>query len=244
MSDHINCFETNSNASMRLICFPYSGAASAAFRLWPGMLPDQMELCAVDFPGRVHLKDRPAQDMQELIDLIYPEFVPYFDKPCAFFAHSFGSIVAYEITKRLASQGIFPLHLFVSSRNPPHVPKDKHIYNLSNDDFVKNIEKQYGSTLPRVVLQDKDLLAMFLPVLKNDTKINETYLGNIKPPLQIPLTVYYGIEDLSNNLVNLEKWKEVTTGAFRIKSFPGGHFYIDTAREALIKDILDTLKRV
>jgi len=242
MPSHINCFKKLPHAKMRLICFPYAGAAASAFRLWPKALPEQIELCAVDFPGRVHLKESAAQDMQELVDIIYPEILPYFDKNCAFFTHSFGSIVAYEIVKRLASEGIFPLHFFVSSRHPPHVPLGKPItYNLSDNDFVKATEKQYGA-ISQVILKNKDLLALFLPVLKSDMKINETYSESIQHPLQIPITLYYGLEDHSNDLANLERWKEVTTGTFRVKSFQGGHFYIDTAREALIKDILETLK--
>lgn len=242
MPSHINSFNKRPQANMRLICFPYAGGTSSVFRPWQVELPDQIELCGIDYPGRVHLKDKAAQSMQEMVEILYPEIVPYFDKPCVFFGHSFGAAVAYALTRRLASDGMLPKHLFVSSRYPPQIGVEKLITcNQSDTDFINALEKKYGQSIPEAILKNKELLAIFLPVLKNDLKINEDYQENIEESIEVPLTLYYGAEDAFDHVASLEKWQETTNHIFRCRVFQGGHFFIDTERESLIKDMLNTV---
>jgi medium-chain acyl-[acyl-carrier-protein] hydrolase len=218
MSKHLIRFQEKENASMRLFCFPYAGGGAAAFRSWGALLPPDIELVAAEYPGRIQLKDQAATNMDELIDVIYPEVLAWLDKPFAFFGHSYGSIVAFALARRLQQEKQpMPQHLFVSSRRPPHF--------LSDDEFVKAIQIAFGP-IPPAVLNDEALLKLFLPLLKGDIEINEEYLSRIDPPLNIPVTTYYGTEDTSGSCIHLDRWKEVTTGSFALKSFPGGHFYV------------------
>lgn len=239
MSKHVIQYLKSESPKKRLFCFPYAGSGAAVYRQWAPLLPPDVELYAIEIPGRVHLKEKTAADMKELVEVIYPEILPLLDLPYAFFGHSYGSIMAYELARKLQEeQKPLPIHLFVSSRRPPHIsPKGASISHLPDTEFIKEIQIQFGA-IPEAVLKDKTLLAMFLPILKEDLRINEQYLGSIEPPLTIPVTFYHGMEDGSGALFNTDKWSEVTTGPFTTKIFPGGHFYIDTARKALIDDII------
>lgn len=240
MAKHIQTYLNIENPKKRIFCFPFAGAGAAIYRLWTQLLPSDTALVAIELPGRVQLREKPAQDMKELIDVIYSEILPLLDLPFAFFGHSYGSVVAYELTRRLLEEKkALPDHLFVSSRRAPHIPPDsgRVFSHLSDSEFIREIQVSYGA-IPAAVLNEQSLLNLFLPVLKEDIRVNEQYLGSIDPPLTIPVTFYYGSEDKSVSLSELEKWQEVTTGPFRLKTFPGGHFYIDTARESLIEDIV------
>lgn len=71
-------------AKKRLFCFPYAGGGASIYRLWGSLLPSDVELYAIELPGRVHLREPPAKNMKELIDILYAEILPLLDKP--FFA--------------------------------------------------------------------------------------------------------------------------------------------------------------
>lgn len=238
MGKHLIQFQKSGNLKKRLFCFPYAGAGAAVFRPWVALLPPEIELIAVELPGRVHLKEKAPETMEELIDVLYPEILLYLDKPFAFFGHSFGSVVAYEMAKRLRNENkALPSHLFVSSRRPPNVASPLFLAHLDDKNFLVEIQKVYGA-IPAAVLNDQALLALFLPILKADIKINETYVGTITPPLSVPVTVFYGQEDSSGSNLSLQDWQKVTTGPLVMKSFPGGHFYIDSCRGDLVKGIV------
>ena len=238
MSKHIVNYQAKPDARKRLFCFPYAGGGAGIFRLWGQFLPDDIALYAVELPGRVHLREPAAKDMKELIDILYPEIADLLDKPFAFFAHSYGSVVAYELTRRLQEMGKpLPEHLIVSARRAPHIASSIALTaHLSDSEFIAAMQTQFGA-IPQAVLNDKSLLAMFLPILREDIRLNENYLGSINPPLTVPLTVFLGVDDKSGATINIDKWKETTIGPYLQKQFPGGHFYIDTARQQVIEEI-------
>lgn len=242
MSKHIVNYTPKPDAKKRLFCFPYAGGGAGIFRLWGQLLPADIELYAVELPGRVHLREPAAKDMKELIDIIFPEIEPLLDKPFAFFAHSYGSIVAYELTRRLQEMvKTMPEHVIVSARRAPHIASSVALTaHLPDSEFVAAMQNQFGA-IPQAVLHDKSLLAMFLPILREDIRLNENYLGSVNPPLTVPLTVFSGVDDKSGATINIDKWKETTIGPYLQKQFPGGHFYIDSARQEVIQEIAKIL---
>lgn len=242
MPSHIIRHQVRENAKFRLFCFAYAGGSAAVYRQWPLDIPPDIEVCAVEIPGRIQLRTPLANNMTELVDAIMPDIEAMLDKPFAFFAHSFGSIIAYEVTKRLQKENKpIPVHLFVSARRAPFLPLlDKPTYHLPDNEFIVAMQHQYNA-IPEAVLNEKELLKMLLPILKADIKINETYVGELEPLLSIPLTVFYGTQDRTVSLENLEKWCQTTKGECELIPFEAGHFFIDSERKPLIEKILKTL---
>src|SRR5436309_3054681 len=101
MPKHIIRFHERANPTTRLFCFPYAGGGAAVYRSWGPLLPPEIEVHAIEYPGRAYLRDQPANTMDGLIDVLCPEILPLLDKPFAFFGHSYGSIVAFALAKLL-----------------------------------------------------------------------------------------------------------------------------------------------
>jgi len=228
----------------RLFCFPHAGGAAAAFRLWPAGLPNDVDVVAVQLPGRGNRWKEPALgSIPAILDELVPAMLPQMDVPFAFFGHSMGSIVAYAAASELVRRGApLPEHLFVSARRPPRMPgPDTPMHALSDEAFVAEMMRRYGG-IPAEVLAEPDLMALLLPSLRADMRALETYAPEASAPLPFPVTAFGGTEDLRAPLAHLEAWRGETSGEFRVRTFPGGHFYLEARRAELLHDVAGALK--
>ncbi|MDB6142878.1 MAG: thioesterase [Pseudomonas sp.] len=105
----------------RLICFPYAEADPEQFRTWASGLDDHIELITLRLPGHGSRLDELAYDQWALLlDDMFSALKPYLRKPHAFFGHSLGARLAYEMAKR--AQARYPgqtRHLFISGCRSP-----------------------------------------------------------------------------------------------------------------------------
>jgi len=92
----------NPQADLRLFCFPYAGGSSFIYRTWVEFLPASVEVCAIELPGRGRqIKLPPYNKLEPLVDAIASFMQPYLDKPFAFFGHSMGALVSFELARLL-----------------------------------------------------------------------------------------------------------------------------------------------
>lgn len=228
----------------RLICFPHAGGIPGAFRFWRDDIPDEVELCAIQLPGRGgRLREPPIASIPLLAEQITSELLPRLDLPYVFFGHSMGAVLALEVAKAIGKAGgSAPQHVFLSARRPPHLPRlEADLHRLPDDAFLKLLDARYGG-VPAEVLQEPELLALFLPTLRADITALETFATSNVEPLACALTVLGGDEDRLVNLDQLRGWREYTTGAFRVKQYRGGHFYLSEVRDELLADISRILR--
>jgi pyochelin biosynthesis protein PchC len=101
-----------------LFCFPHAGGAASYFRGWPAGLAPGIEVLAVQYPGREDRAVEPClTTVADLADQIQAALGPSLPGTFAFFGHSMGAILAFEVARRIArEQGRGPAHLFVSGR--------------------------------------------------------------------------------------------------------------------------------
>ena len=225
-------------ARLRLFCFPYAGGGALAFYPWPRGLPAGVEMCAVQLPGReARLGEAAIGAWNVLLDRLTEALVPFMDRPFAFYGHSLGAHVAFELTRRLRRDGRPPpFHLFVGGRRAPHCPMDRpEAHALPDDEFAAELRRLAGT--PEEVLQDRELLDLLLPMLRADFALAERHEWRPEPPLPIPITAYSGTEDEHVPHESVDAWREHTSVRFRHRPLPGGHFFLAESRDALLADI-------
>jgi medium-chain acyl-[acyl-carrier-protein] hydrolase len=223
----------------RLFCFPYAGGGAAAiYRTWQQGLPPEVEVCPILLPGRENRFTEPAYVQVEiLVQKLSEEILPYLNVPFQFFGHSMGALISFELTRQLRrQQRPQPTQLFVSAHRAPQITRrQKPVHALPEKDFIESI-KELGGT-PEAILQNNELMQLFLPILRADFELCEVYQHKTEAPLAIPITAFGGLEDKDVPVADLEAWHTQTISAFSMQTFAGGHFYLHPYQKQLLQTI-------
>jgi len=211
---------------------------------WSAGLPLNVEICSLQFPGRENrLKEtlitRITSLVLELTDAISPELT----KPFAFFGHSMGALIAFELVRELYRQKKpSPLQLIVSGHRAPQLPDSAlPIHALPENEFIKEIGRLNGT--PEIVLQHEELMRLVLPTLRADLEMCETYQYLDQAPLQCPILAFGGLQDPKVDQKELTAWQEQTSGSFELQMFTGNHFFLHTSRGAVLHAIASQLQQ-
>jgi len=187
----------------------------------------------VRLPGREsRVAEAPFERMGPLIDALASAIEPYTREPYAFFGHSMGAAIAFELARELRRRGLpLPAFLIASAARAPqfrrnHVPPPA----PGDAEFLDELRRLGG--IPPEALDDPALLRALLPVLQADTSLYRNYIFKDDAPLPFPIRAYGGADDPNIRPDHLAAWKEQTTASFAMRLFPGGHFYLRTCPEA------------
>ncbi|NEQ43483.1 MAG: thioesterase [Leptolyngbya sp. SIOISBB] len=222
----LKCLNPKPDSIFRLFCFPPAGSGTLFFRDW--MLSDifpQAEVYALCMPGRESRIEEPLlTTMESLTEPLLPCLTNFLEKPFFMFGHSLGAIVALELTLQLQSQNFpLPRKLFVSARQAPsNQSSKKMLHSLSDSELQKEL-KLYGGT-PDSVMNNKDLMSLFLPIIRADLKINETYSLKNGIRTRLPISAFAGQTDQVISVADVHQWERLTEEEFRLHTYPGGHF--------------------
>ncbi|MEM7417085.1 MAG: alpha/beta fold hydrolase [Gemmatimonadota bacterium] len=222
-------------APVRLFCLPYAGGSAAVYREWGKKLHDSIEVSAVELPGRGwRLKDPPLDDLHALADLTAHAIALAVDRPFALFGHSMGAWLALLVARCLEERALTPTRLVVSGRQAPSMGSTTApLSHLDDDAFVDEVENRYGA-MPRQIMDDPDLRALFLPTLRADIRALEGYQHDAGRPLPCPITAWGGEDDALVPRAHLELWSEETASTFDCRTFPGRHFYFQPDPTAVL----------
>jgi medium-chain acyl-[acyl-carrier-protein] hydrolase len=230
----ITCLKPNPSASLRLFCLPYAGGNSYIFRPWLDRVSKTIEICPIELPGRgFQIKSTPFRQIELLVKAIAPAILPYLDKPFAFFGHSMGGLVSFELARFIRREySLEPVHLFISGRRAPQIKNLKPpIHDLPEAEFLEKLRQLNGT--PEEVLNNDELMELLIPILRADFALLENYNYTPEAPLKCPISVFGGLQDREVQLEELEAWREHTVGSFSLKMLTGDHFFVHSSQSLL-----------
>lgn len=239
----VTCPQPNPHARLRLFCFPYGGGGASIFRTWQDDLLPEIEVCPIQLPGREdRLLEVSFTELSPLIKTLALEFSAYTEIPFAFFGHSMGGLIAFELTRELRKRNnVTPIHLFISAYRAPHLPNPITSIAVESDSAIIGEIRRFGGT-PEWVLQDTELMQELLPTIKADIQVVKTYTYSDEAPLDCPISAFGGWQDELVTQDHLEEWNKHTNKAFTLQIFPGNHMFLHRMRSLLLQSITESLQ--
>jgi medium-chain acyl-[acyl-carrier-protein] hydrolase len=235
----------NRPGTQRLFCFPYAGAVAAIYRDWGNILPSSIGVYPVQLPGHGNRLNEPLfKRVDPLVESTAEALMPYLEGSFAFFGHSMGAIISFELAHLLRREHKpGPAHLFLSGRPSPHrIKKEPPTYDLPEPEFIEELRRLQGT--PKEVLEHPELMSVLNPILRADLEICQTYEYEPRPPLDCPITVFGGLQDVDISREQLEGWRDYTTSSFAVRMFPGNHFFLHASAPVLLRMIVQDLRNV
>lgn len=234
-------FEAQAQPEQRLFCFSYAGGGASVFRGWHHLIGERIDLCAVQLPGRECRATEPAvRRLEDLLPQLADVIAPLCDVPFAFFGHSMGALVAFELARLLRRRGMAqPAQLLLSAFRAPQLPNPNiRIYHLP-DEVLKTVLLKEGT--PQEVLRNDELMKVLLPTLRADFELCDTYAYRPETALDIPIHAFGGHQDVRVGREDLQAWDQQAGNTFDLTMLPGSHFFLHSAKHLLVDAVNSTL---
>ena len=232
----------NARAAIRLFCCPYAGGSEAVFRVWQTALGTAINVVPLQLPGRgARMREPVFREIMPLVAAASEAVAGYLDKPFAFFGHSMGATISFEVARALRKmRGVQPIHLFVSGTCCPQDVGRHYREELPETDIMDKLRSMAGT--PPEVLEHPELMEIFAPIIQADFAVCRSYEYTPEPPLACPITAFGGLEDHDVSRECLQGWSAETTGQFRSRMLPGGHFFINDTGPTILETIARDLQ--
>ncbi|AQT74903.1 thioesterase [Streptomyces sp. fd1-xmd] len=210
--------------TLRLVCFPHAGGSAGFFRGWSRHLAPDVELVAVQYPGRETRFTEPlVPRMADLADSLTAPLAGLAPVPTVFLGHSMGAAVAHETLLRLEAAGVTHVRRLCVSGRAADTPARP--VPLTDDEIVKTVAALGGTSAE--VWEDPDLREMLLPIIRNDYHLIDAYgCDPAAPPLKAGVLALTGDTDPRVTPAGARAWSARTGGPFDCRVLPGDHFYL------------------
>ncbi|MEV4506446.1 thioesterase II family protein [Streptomyces klenkii] len=235
----------------RLICFPYAGGTASVYRDWRERLGGAAaDVAALQLPGRgLRMREEPYTSAGPLVAAVAGELVRRgLTRDYAFFGHSMGALLAYEVACALRQRGEpGPRHLFVSGSRAPHLYGDRAEHLLPDAEL-----RDFAAGIGALGDGDRALLNgayldRRLPVLRADLEVCNSYRWRPRRPLDCPMTAFSASDDPVADAAEVEAWRAYTTSSFLRHPVQGDHFFLTgdgPARQRLLRELRGELARL
>ncbi|NYF58642.1 thioesterase domain-containing protein [Micromonospora purpureochromogenes] len=212
-------------APVQLFCLPYAGAGASAFRRWQEGIGPDVEVLAVQLPGR---ENRISEDPRFTVPDVAAAIAGRADRPYAIYGHSMGGRVGFEVVRELCRTGRpLPLRLYVGGARAPHVTAPSLFDGLSrvdDDELLRRLGA--GGGLPAELLEHPELVQLLLPLLRADFGRVDNYRYVPGEPLPVPLVAFSGRHDRAVSREQSVAWAAHTAAGFALHEIDGGHFFL------------------
>ncbi|MDD7517919.1 thioesterase II family protein [Ruminococcus flavefaciens] len=227
-----------------VFCFHHAGGSASAYKKWSDSSDTNMAFVPVELPGKgCRASEKYICDMQEIAEEAAEAIYDFADgHKFILYGHSMGSVIAFKTAYELEnSYPEKPLAIVVSGRHSPSVfIQDRYTTDMDDDALVEELKIMGGT--PDEILNNRNVLKIFLPFIKNDYKLNESFRYNGEV-LSIPIYAYAGTDDPDAAPDMLDDWNDVTTESIVKREFNGTHFfpfdlgpvYLDTLKKRIIR---------
>ncbi|MGV9452433.1 thioesterase II family protein [Streptomyces sp. NPDC003635] len=211
---------------LTLFCLAHAGGSAHPYIRLAADLPDHVSVVPLELPGHgTRVREPLLHGLSALTEEAVRLIGERRHEPYAIFGHSFGSLLGYEAARALTAQGTPPELLLVSGRNGPTEPlSHRPFHHLPDEGFVQGLQRIGG--LPEALLAEPELLKFYLPAIRTDLKVVETYTHAPGPRLTIPVTAFAGRKDVLTDPSSMAAWSRITTGVFDFTLVSGGHFFL------------------
>jgi surfactin synthase thioesterase subunit len=228
----------DSSERFRLYCFSYAGGSANSFTEWQKTILPSVSICAIQLPGRGgRFHEQPYSDLPTLVEAISEAIQSAGDVPFAFFGHSLGGLLAFEVSRYNARHGKpLPKHLFISGCHAARYRTESNKMHSLDDESLIERMKGYGGTPPEI-LAHRELMELLLPVIRADFALVENYTYKRQDLLSMPITVLAGTRDECDSVEQVSGWEKETTSDCNVKWFDGGHFFIRSHQQEVIDQI-------
>lgn len=228
----------------RLFCLPYAGGSAAVYRSWMSALAADVEVVAVQLPGRGwRLREPPLRDLAVAAEQVAEAIAEMDDLPFALFGHSMGSWLGLEVVRRLEEMGRQPMRFFASGRQAPGLGcTQPPLSHLTDEEFISEVQLRYGG-IPPEILAEKDLLQLLLPALRADIAMLEAHAHRPGRTITTPLHAIVGDADAMVSADEMAPWAEEVAGEFEVSILRGGHFYFQPDPQPLLELLRSRLSR-
>lgn len=226
-----------------MFCFPHAGGGKLFFRGWSDLLAPSVEVFPVQLPGHEsRLREAPFDRLVPLVQVLVENLYSHLKTPFVLFGHSLGALLAFEFARQLRQAHLpAPVCLCLSGRRAPHIPEPMSpLYNLPDKELIDGIQQRYGG-IPNQILEYPELLEIFLPVLRADFAMLETYECQAQEPFDFPILCYGGANDKMAPHTNLIAWQMHTRSDCTVNMFPGGHFFLQEYQNLFLKKLASDL---
>jgi surfactin synthase thioesterase subunit len=202
---------------------------------WRRQVPAWLNIRPLELPGRGHRSGEPlAGDLVDLAAQLARELRGEVHRPYAILGHSMGALLAFELACALRALGLpEPRALVVCGAAPPgRLDYSRFRQRLSDEQLLGELQTLQGT--PDAVLADAELMSLALPILRADFLLCGRYRYQPTAALGCALHVFAGTADRATP-EQLQAWREHTASTFTLDLFPGGHFFIQSAQDAVLE---------
>ena len=197
-----------------LFCFPFAGGGASAYNSWIQKMQGKITVCPIQLPGREErIMEKPYSNMVDMLDELEETIWESIKGSYAFWGHSMGGKIAYELERRMEKRGKTAQCFLVSGSRIPSIPEPNPIYHLPDDEFKKALGRFEGT--PKEILENPELM----------DRVN-AFRGN-----------NFRRKDREADEKAMKKWRKYTERAFHCHMFEGGHFYIREQEEAVLSEV-------
>lgn len=234
-------FPGRAAADLRLFCFPFAGGSAQDFEPLASHLPPWVEVVGIDYPGRrSRFGEKPLKRLDLLVRDLAIGIRSHLDRPFAFYGHSNGALVAFELARRLPQMYFrAPERLILGAKRSPTLGPEDPMHQLPDDAFVARLRDYQGT--PEQVLESAELMDVFLPILRADFALSETYELTDPTPIDVPVHAISGRQDHLATPHMMAAWEPLANTGFELSELDSGHFFLSSLPDQLAQTIAATL---